>query len=571
MKAQYENMGYLPPVRIVSESEAHSFLAQVQHPPQELPLDWEKGYAASSRLYYEMATHPAIMERVTALIGPDVMLWGCSIVARTPGATHAWHCDLEASAPKHGKTLNVWLGLKNTTLKSGLRFIPFTHAFDKTIQQLRYEKKIDKQQANQEMVLNWAQSINPDARVLQPDIGDGEALFFNGKMWHGSVNDTQQTRFALLLQFATPEAAIRLPDINNFEWPFQQVEHPKPPVILVHGDDHAGINRMVQAPASQGTPGKYLMSENRIYPLETPLPLPEGQPWKPFPIYNGATANMQHFTCHVSALIPGKRPHPPHNHREEEILMVLHGEADAILPELDATSPRRRLRPGDFVYYPPHFQHTLEGVGDGPVNYLMMKWYNPTSGPLQQLAFGKYNGFGQSQDNGAKSINYGPVFEGPTNSLKKFHCHTSVLQPGAGYAPHRDPYDVAIIVLEGEVETLGQLVRPYHVIFYPAGTLHGMSNPTDKIARYVVFEFHGKPAVQGRQIHPYFSSQANSAIGNINDGRYEKLLHEYKALEASYSLKLGRGITKAVERYLGWLPPVRQKMQGPDRQEKTTK
>jgi redox-sensitive bicupin YhaK (pirin superfamily) len=54
-----------------------------------------------------------------------------------------------------------------------------------------------------------------------------------------------------------------------------------------------------------------------------------------------------------------------------------------------------------------------------------------------------------------------------------------------------DAYDVAIIVLEGEVETLGQRVAPHGVIFYAAGEAHGLSNPGTTTARYLVFEFHG--------------------------------------------------------------------------------
>lgn len=562
MKAQYERMGYLPPVRILPVKEAHTFLHQVMKPPRELPLDWEKGYAAGSRIFYEMATHPAILERVSALIGPNVILWGCSIVSRPAGTKHPWHCDVEASAPKNGKTLNVWLGLKHTNVKSGLLFIPFSHAFPKSIQQIRHEKKIGRQQLENNQIINWARAENPAAMIMRPDISDGEALFFNGKLWHGSLNQTEETRHALLLQFATPEADIRLPDINNFEWPFQQLSYPKPPVILIQGDDSAGVNRVVQAPTPRQTPGKYMMSSNRIYPLETPLPLAPTRKWRPFPIFNGTTANMHHFSCHVSALVPGHSPHPPHNHKEEEILLVLQGEADVILPELgENEAQRRRLKPGDFVYYPPHFQHTLEGVGNEAVNYLMLKWYNPMPSPMDQLGFGQYHGIHEINKDLGKSINFGLLFEGATTSLKKLHCHSSVLQPGASYAPHRDPYDVAIIVLEGQVETLGQIVRTHHVIFYPAGTLHGMANPTDRVARYLVFEFHGHQVMQDRQLKPMYAVDHGTPSPSVKpekDPRYEQLLLKYKALESSYSLKFGRKLTRMIERYFGWLPPVKQ-------------
>jgi hypothetical protein len=37
---------------------------------------------------------------------------------------------------------------------------------------------------------------------------------------------------------------------------------------------------------------------------------------------------------HVSSLAHGKMPHPPHTHREEEILIMLSGAADLILPQV---------------------------------------------------------------------------------------------------------------------------------------------------------------------------------------------------------------------------------------------
>jgi hypothetical protein len=63
--------------------------------------------------------------------------------------------------------------------------------------------------------------------------------------------------------------------------------------------------------------------------------------------------------------------------------------------------------------------------------------------------------------------------------------------PGAGYEPHVDAYDVAIFVVSGKVETLGQVVEPNSVIFYSAGEPHGMKNVGQEPAKYLVFEMHG--------------------------------------------------------------------------------
>ncbi len=68
---------------------------------------------------------------------------------------------------------------------------------------------------------------------------------------------------------------------------------------------------------------------------------------------------------------------------------------------------------------------------------------------------------------------------------------STVLQPGGGYPPHRDKHEVAILVIEGTLVTLGERVGPNSVIFYGAHQAHGMKNVGSDRAKYIVFEFHG--------------------------------------------------------------------------------
>ena len=87
------------------------------------------------------------------------------------------------------------------------------------------------------------------------------------------------------------------------------------------------------------------------------------------------------------------------------------------------------------------------------------------------------------------------LFKLATPSLSRFASHVTVLQPGAGYEPHADPYDVAILLLEGEVETLDRRVGAPTFIYYGAGELHGLRNVGTSPARYLVFELQaGNPA-----------------------------------------------------------------------------
>jgi quercetin dioxygenase-like cupin family protein len=265
---------------------------------------------------------------------------------------------------------------------------------------------------------------------------------------------------------------------------------------MVSGSAEPGVNRIVSGPPAAASSSLPQLT-NRVYPLRIPLPLEEETGWKPYPIFHGSTADVHDLSCHASVLRQHHSPHPPHRHREEELLLLLAGEVDLLLPD-DQTagdSRRRRLKAGQCVYYPASFAHTLETTSEAPAHYLMFRWQADSLMPSSTLAFGRFELFDPAEREVKPGFQWRLVFEGPTAQLGKLNCHASTLTPGAGYEPHVDAYDVAIVVLEGEVESLGERVGPHGVIFSPAGQPHGLGNPGDTVARYVVFEFHGSRTV----------------------------------------------------------------------------
>jgi len=228
--------------------------------------------------------------------------------------------------------------------------------------------------------------------------------------------------------------------------------------------------------------------------LPVPLPPDEAAGWKSYGQFRGWTRNGITLGCHVSVLTRGHCPHPPHRHDDEEILLLLAGEADLKLPEWTGAGGDHRLRlaPGEFVFYPGGFPHTLESVGATPANYLMLKWSSLRPPREDTLAFGHFAIRPPAKKRRSRNGFHGSIlFEGPTRHLDKLHCHATTLEPGGGYAAHADAHDVAIVMLAGECETLGRRFRAHDVIFYAAGEPHGMRNPGTADAHYVVFEFHG--------------------------------------------------------------------------------
>lgn len=240
-----------------------------------------------------------------------------------------------------------------------------------------------------------------------------------------------------------------------------------------------------------GETEKSLSSNGYVIPISNEADL--ATPWKPHILFRGTSATTDALQCHCSSLIPGHIPHPPHTHPEEELLIMLSGSADLIWPG-DKVNEDQRLsvQKGDFVYYPAYFKHTLQATSEAPANYLMFKWQGEDSSSRNLLeqqhfqALALFHGL-----NSTKGFAGWVLFEGQTQYLKKLHCHLSVLKPGSGYGEHADHYDVFIIVMEGEIETLGRKFSQNSVIFCAKGYPHGMYNPGSTDAKYIVFEFHG--------------------------------------------------------------------------------
>jgi len=485
----FEHEGFLGPVRVLSGDECRRFLASANR-STEPALTWHKGRAASSRVFFELATRPAIVERVASLLGKDVMLWGANLVDRPAGMAHPWHSDIESSGPA-GRTVSVWIGLENTTRASSLQLVPRSHRFGVTVQEERKRLGKRREDTTSEDIVAWARRREPQSGLVVPEMGDGEAIFFDGRLWHGTNNLSRKTRRALLLQYSTPDAVIRIPDPYVLDWPFRQVEHPRPPCILVRGTDTGGVNRIV-APVWTLSEATRPRLRSGVYRLRLPLATDEATGWKPHPQFWGSTASVQSLSCHASALKRGHSPHAPHRHEDEELLLLLAGEVDLLLPDIGGDrNARVRMKAGQFVYYPADFAHSLETVSEQPANYLMFRWWAGGTPSGEALGHGRFDlvDLGATQGPGFRTQ---VVFEGATDWLSKLHCHTSTLEPGAGYAAHVDAHDVAIVVLEGEVETLGERAGPHDVILCVAGEPHGMRNPGATAARYVVFEFHGE-------------------------------------------------------------------------------
>jgi XRE family transcriptional regulator, regulator of sulfur utilization len=87
------------------------------------------------------------------------------------------------------------------------------------------------------------------------------------------------------------------------------------------------------------------------------------------------------------------------------------------------------------------------------------------------------------------------VFDGPTATVDKLHCHVTTLNPGANSGePRRHLQDEVIIIKEGTVEATvdgrNETAGPGSVIFFAADAVTRLRNIGDEPATYTVVYYY---------------------------------------------------------------------------------
>ena len=478
--AEFHLLGFCGPVPVLTAAVCRLVLAHWEQVGRLACPDWPKDIAIRDLFFRDLVRSVALRTGLDKLLGPDLVLWGASVVMREPGQEHLFHTDIESSDPRGG-FVSLWIGLDNTCRESSLQLITQSHLIGKTVQQSVRERGYARGQATPSEMLDWVREQRPDAAFVQPDMGDGDGLIFDGRIWHGSCNASGYRRAALLLQYARSGVEVPIQAFGCVEWPFTYSGRMAPAVAV--------SNTASSPPHEQ--------EGLRLPNVCTAIGRDEGRSagemgWKPYPILHGRTPNVSAIGSHVSVLSPGCSPHPPHRHVEEELLIVLEGEATLIIPTSDAdASPRvERLQPGEFVYYPAYQYHTIRNDKDRSLKYQMFRWQGlprPTEHPLETSIYRTLVALpGEAISETRMSV----IFEAPTAYLSRLHAHVTVMPSGAGYHAHEDDHDVAILVFSGRLETCGDTIGPLDSIYHGAGEPHGLRNAGGTAACYLVFEFH---------------------------------------------------------------------------------
>ncbi len=135
-RTQFAEQGYVAPIRVLAprlvaacRSRVEAFIDSCGDPESKAALLRTKVHLRCSALL-ELIHHPAVVESVSDLLGPDLLCRSASIFLKEPGdpAFVAWHQDAAFFDLDSPDLATAWVALADSTAENGaLEILPGSH------------------------------------------------------------------------------------------------------------------------------------------------------------------------------------------------------------------------------------------------------------------------------------------------------------------------------------------------------------------------------------------------------------------------------------------------------------
>ena len=84
------------------------------------------------------------------------------------------------------------------------------------------------------------------------------------------------------------------------------------------------------------------------------------------------TATLDELESHITTLNPNQSPHAPHQHPNEELLVLKDGAVEAYV-----NGEWVPVRTGGIMFFASNVPHTVRNVSDAPATYYVFNWSPP--------------------------------------------------------------------------------------------------------------------------------------------------------------------------------------------------
>jgi quercetin dioxygenase-like cupin family protein len=89
-------------------------------------------------------------------------------------------------------------------------------------------------------------------------------------------------------------------------------------------------------------------------------------------VVRAKTVTLDELESHVTTLNPGRSPHPPHQHVNEEMIILKEGAVDAYV-----NGEWVPVATGGMIFFASNVPHTLRNSSDRPATYYVINWSPP--------------------------------------------------------------------------------------------------------------------------------------------------------------------------------------------------
>jgi XRE family transcriptional regulator, regulator of sulfur utilization len=89
-------------------------------------------------------------------------------------------------------------------------------------------------------------------------------------------------------------------------------------------------------------------------------------------VMRAPTPTLDELEMHITTLNAGQVSHPPHQHPEEELLIVKEGTVETL-----QNGKASRLGPGSIIFHSSNDLHNIRNVGTTPATYHVIQWRVP--------------------------------------------------------------------------------------------------------------------------------------------------------------------------------------------------
>jgi ectoine hydroxylase-related dioxygenase (phytanoyl-CoA dioxygenase family) len=204
----YEAHGYVSPIEVLDEAEAASLLEDLESAEAAVAADRRRLSmlrAYTSRLlpsFDALIRHPRLIEAVSPLIGPDLLVWGTSLFVKEAESASfvSWHQDLNYWGLDGEDEVTAWVALTPATVENGcMRFIPGSHRI-KAVDHVDTFARDNLLSRGQELAVKV-----DEAQAVDVVLRAGQASLHHGHLFHASgPNRTSGRRVGVAIRYISP-------------------------------------------------------------------------------------------------------------------------------------------------------------------------------------------------------------------------------------------------------------------------------------------------------------------------------------------------------------------------------